>query len=289
MKEGLLKKLNRIFGGKMFLLLLFTFIFLMTTVLGNIGDSGYSGIQVQNYFSGSGKQGITQNISFNDIENNSYLLEFEDGLLVNYTQTEPIIPPAVFGGLVAYYKLDEKTGDVIIDEKESYNGINNGSMINQSGKINTSYLTGNGTKGKIENLYSEFEDNFSISAWVNLNSLSTGEVLWLSYEPYYSGLLLTSSKMHAYIHGNNYCYSDVNIGEWNHVVMTYDKSYTRLYINGNETNNAYIPGGTLVANCNVSLGGIDGYIDEVGIWNRTLNSTEVAELYNNGEGLTYSP
>jgi hypothetical protein len=31
------------------------------------------------------------------------------------------------------------------------------------------------------------------------------------------------------------------------------------------------------------------YIDEVGIWNRTLNSTEISDLYNAGVGITYQP
>jgi hypothetical protein len=31
----------------------------------------------------------------------------------------------------------------------------------------------------------------------------------------------------------------------------------------------------------------DGYIDEVGIWNKTLSPNEVTLLYNNNIGLTY--
>jgi hypothetical protein len=124
--KGLLKKLDKVLGGKMFLLFLFTFIFVITTVLGNIGDSGYSGIQVENYFSGSGKQGINQNISFNDTENNSHYFLFEDGLLVNYTKTIPIIPPQFpSSGLVAYYKLDDSSGGVE-DSYGSNDGTNNG-------------------------------------------------------------------------------------------------------------------------------------------------------------------
>ena len=32
----------------------------------------------------------------------------------------------------------------------------------------------------------------------------------------------------------------------------------------------------------------NGYIDEIGIWNRTLNDTEISWLYNSGDGLSYS-
>ena len=32
---------------------------------------------------------------------------------------------------------------------------------------------------------------------------------------------------------------------------------------------------------------IDGIMDEVGIWSRTLTSTEISDLYNSGDGLAY--
>jgi len=37
----------------------------------------------------------------------------------------------------------------------------------------------------------------------------------------------------------------------------------------------------------LSTADFDGLIDEVGIWSRALNSTEVSELYNSGSGLAY--
>lgn len=90
-------------------------------------------------------------------------------------------------------------------------------------------------------------------------------------------------------------------GTWYHLVYTYDGSYVRAYINGSQVGSDVAASGSGSANQNDSfaIGAVqgnpagtyyytpNGIIDEVGVWNRALSGTEISELYNSGNGLTY--
>ena len=89
--------------------------------------------------------------------------------------------------------------------------------------------------------------------------------------------------------------SDATLGEWHHLVATYDGSTMKLYVNGTLENSLSISG--TVANSDVEekafwLGGQaggdyhwDGTLDEVAIWGSVLTATEIQTLYNNGDGI----
>lgn len=93
-----------------------------------------------------------------------------------------------------------------------------------------------------------------------------------------------------------------NTSAWYHIVVTYDGTAsvagTKMYINGLiETISNSIDSlstGTTVSSANFEIGArsvtqeTDGLIDEVGIWSRELDSTDVTNLYNSGSGLAYS-
>jgi len=78
----------------------------------------------------------------------------------------------------------------------------------------------------------------------------------------------------------------------------YNMTHTQIYINGT-LNTTQAVGTTRTMNnaytVNTMIGGYSAYgqdyyysgiIDELGMWNRTLNSTEISDLYNNGDGTT---
>lgn len=76
-----------------------------------------------------------------------------------------------------------------------------------------------------------------------------------------------------------------------------------ITIMGNASNRTFYLNGTFVGNVTGGLGGLtstdlyigayrdgttfDGYIDELGIWNRTLTESEITELFNDGIGISY--
>lgn len=87
-------------------------------------------------------------------------------------------------------------------------------------------------------------------------------------------------------------------GTWHHLVYTQNNKDGKAYLDGsnikNDTTVAGLQIGTtpsgaaLCANGGLfSNGPFTGWIDELGIWNRTLTSSEVVQLYNGGVGMTY--
>lgn len=83
-------------------------------------------------------------------------------------------------------------------------------------------------------------------------------------------------------------------GGWQHVVVTFDSSGRKVYINGVEDTAS---GGVLTslpadvtsiirigARATSATRGFDGFMDEVTIWDRVISSSEVAGLYNSSGG-----
>lgn len=81
-----------------------------------------------------------------------------------------------------------------------------------------------------------------------------------------------------------------------HVVVTYNSSKMSLYMNGTLVNSSNLAGYTIGAGDGVGFsmfgrfGGTDimqdVILDEFGVWNKTLNSSDVTYLYNSGNGIT---
>ena len=87
-------------------------------------------------------------------------------------------------------------------------------------------------------------------------------------------------------------------GTWYHLVTTLDSSYLRLYINGLNVGNTSRASATAISSGTntFTLGRLgtynygywDGRMDEIGMWNRSLSDSEVKDLCNGGDGITYS-
>jgi len=85
---------------------------------------------------------------------------------------------------------------------------------------------------------------------------------------------------------------------WYHVVITYNGSTYQAYINGTKTAEkiqettsfvGWICMGGACADGGLWGGsGANDYMDEIGIWNRSLSTAEITDLYNGGTGITYS-
>ena len=94
-------------------------------------------------------------------------------------------------------------------------------------------------------------------------------------------------------------------GNWNHIVITHDGITPRIYINGSEASYSWSTdtdktswwtgvrsggGNGIAMGSKAPLNGashnewFDGKLDDIGIWDRALTSTEVGNLYNSGTG-----
>ena len=83
--------------------------------------------------------------------------------------------------------------------------------------------------------------------------------------------------------------------QWHHIVATYSNSTEtiKIYVDGNEEMSQVLPSfGAMATNADNLLVGIQGSygftgsMDELAIWNKALNSTEINSLYNNGSPVT---
>ncbi len=83
--------------------------------------------------------------------------------------------------------------------------------------------------------------------------------------------------------------ASASLNTWYHVVGTYDGSYIKIYVNGS-LDNSFATSTTMhMATNSVIIGGyfspgnlVDGTIDDVRIYNRSLSATEVKQLYKTG-------
>jgi len=209
-------------------------------------------------------------------------------------------------GLVSYYKLDETSG-VVLDSHNGLNdGTNNGSTAGVAGKLNTAYEF-NGINSSINISddqtinFSKF--NFTISFWVKPKSFVLNSGLFSKGTGTKDILEITtdtdgSIKYHLTTNTGGYNVVDSNYNltedEWNYVVITWNGSAQNIYINGTLDNLEFVSEGKYNGSTtdfwmgkDIGANNFNGTIDEFGIWNRTLNSTEILGLYNNSYGLTY--
>ena len=111
--------------------------------------------------------------------------------------------------------------------------------------------------------------------------------IWITSSGKLGGGFETSSGSNKYVSSPN---SYVN-GQWQHGVVTFDGSNVRLYVNGIQiasTSTTTVP--DIQGNQPFRIGAnslsisdiFKGDIDEVGVWNKALSSSEIAKIKNNG-------
>ena len=209
-------------------------------------------------------------------------------------------------GLVSYYKLDETSGSVI-DSAGSNDGTNNGATPNVAGKINTAYsFDGNNDYIDLSHI-TDFYDDLSegtLSYWFYSDTRHSGAMVW-HYEEggrrFYS-VIYNSDKTKLQMglgSASSVGTHTWNLSSWNHVVVVWNGTHFSQYLNNvlDINSNPYsYDSFTTGDNSPISLGldasgnqvYFNGIIDEVGLWNRALNDSEISDLYNNGDGITYT-
>ncbi len=229
------------------------------------------------------------------------------------------------GGVTSYYKFDQTTGAVL---DSVGGGIHNGTIVNGAGYtiargfngiINNSLnisATSTGSAGSYINFTNAQSDcldlNCSISGWINYTTsegvtffyigsedldnrnrtifqTSAGALSMTYTNQVGSGVTVTSSGGH-------------NNSQWQHIVGVINTTDILLYINGTLEGFTPLPAGTVGVNI-VNLrsyigaqantgGGVFNFFprqtDEFGIWNRTLNATDVSDLFNSGNAQAFT-
>jgi len=211
-------------------------------------------------------------------------------------------------GLILLMHLDETSGTITDDSGQNNNGTYNGNLYSQTGEINKSIgFDGHNDEIKIERTNNPELDptkEVTLSAWVKNTNRNHNYMRYIicraggsqgcSYGLYFNDGN-TYDRLGTEIVTNNgrqrkeWDWTGINT-KWFHWAMTFTNGTMKLYVNGQEKANWTGLGNTLVhrtqyANDDLYIGATDtaknayAHIDEVAIWNRTLNAQEIEEIY----------
>lgn len=214
---------------------------------------------------------------------------------------------ALTNNLVAYWKLDESTGNAS-DSSGNGKTLTNNSVSYSAGKINNAGNF-NGSNGQFSRSDMGLAPGFiSISFWVKPTSLPTSGNFMSMIARYANfGTYGYDFRLHndagtqkiQFTTGATYTVTSsttLSTSVWSHLAVTADGSNMYLYLNGSQIATSAVS--TLGSeNIDFFIGAINygagiqryfnGSIDEVGIWSRALSGAEVTQLYNSGAGLSY--
>lgn len=268
--------------------------------------TGSIGYYAQNLMTGAETSGsITQNLPNSDVllqwtfeicngDAGSQIIELMTACFNNYSMANGGTPSAYDGGtvaldagLVAYWAFEDgglsSTGDKNLAMAASI-GVNADAGFIGLG-ADFSLFDGGFAQVEDGGLVYTAAQARSVSMWAVTRDRTAVQVLYGT--PSTNATLYLSGTTFYSWSANILPYSPVN-NVWTHYVFTYTPGgVTAMYVNGRFTGAASQNIAlTLLWIGAVQTGGYywQGYIDEVGVWNRALTPNEVAALYNNGAG-----
>jgi hypothetical protein len=210
-------------------------------------------------------------------------------------------------GLVSYWRFDESSGN-------ASDSVGSNTLTNVNGATYTTGKIGNGADLELSSTqYFSITDaaqsglefltgDFSISMWVNFESLSDLVGLWdkwnsvsnrrsILWQISSTGMTLdTSANGSAQ---TNYSASHTfTTSTWYHLVLVKSGTTATFYVDGTAKTSGSATSTLFNNTLDIRIGNrqevskpLDGILDEVGVWNRALTSDEITELYNSTNGI----
>lgn len=216
---------------------------------------------------------------------------------------------ALTDDIISYWKFDVDSATQS-DSAGSNDGTVSGAAYTSSGKINSTYSY-DGTNDQISmgNPASlQVRSNFTINLWVNYTSTnknvgvltkddaSTDRNFYLLIR---DNVWSNTIDFGVFVSGaEQSCKSTtaLNDSQWHMITAIVDGTQSRIYVDGVNEKNTTLPSGIIDNDAaNFVIGSFEtsttlpfpGKVDEVGIWGRALQPSEITELYNSGSGLQY--
>jgi len=197
----------------------------------------------------------------------------------------PSGPPFPSSGLLAFWALADET-----DSSGNGNTLTNtNSVAFVAGKI------GNAAEFDYTNHLSramsvDFSADFSVSLWCKPADVANYGVMIYGGAGGTFAINYTGSNS---IDINNAAAAFLNVAAdpdlWHHIVATKDATDTKVWLNGTLAtqgeNQGNSSGSTIYLGNTEGAQNYTGLLDAVGIWSRVLTDSEVADLYNAGDGL----
>ena len=216
-------------------------------------------------------------------------------------------------GLMAYWKFNDVDNPNVNDSLGHTNGTNYNAQRGRTGVINNSiYFDGAGDWiDANETGWTTTNANFTISFWYNSSDyaaehypLERREGLDADASRPFDFQTLATPMLRVQISTGGGAaevrFTTPVAQTIYHVVATKNDSTLTLYIDGARIGNTSVAGaqGDLInPNSDFRFGGggagtrkyLQGIVDEIGFWNRSLSASEISDLYNGGSGITWQP
>lgn len=214
-------------------------------------------------------------------------------------------------GLVSYWILTSDAEDSLGNNNGTWSGVE----AYATGKVESTAATlasGDSSYincGNLGNTLPDSDDDRTITAWVYPVSTNAGNDLmtvvgWGTDAGHQlSEIVLTNQSLtdnKIEFHGNgddHYSSADIPFDQWTFIAVTVSASdQIKFYINGvldsTTTATSVATVGTTCAisrqpDCPGCGQYFIGKLEQIGVWGRALSATEISELYNEGNGLTY--
>lgn len=224
---------------------------------------------------------------------------------LSWTDTEAELGFGSIAGtdIVAYWNLDEVTGTIANDlsNYDNHGTLRNGLNFSDDSisAISGAGLSFDGTDDYVEIADSDAltPEHFSISLWVLPTDLGGGSQNTIAKRDTSNNgsyvFECNGTSVNHYININGWELFRMTYVEdqWQHVVVTYDGSKIRGYINAQFKNDVSVsgvlnndPGPLYLGNTAYSSRPFYGSLDEVSIYNRALTQSEISQIYSNPGG-----
>lgn len=224
----------------------------------------------------------------------------------------PLASADLNDGLRAYYKLNDNAANTnVVDSTGNYTSTTASSNTNTwsaTGLLNESF-TWDGTSDvytAAAALGNFGNGSFTISMWIkNVSGWQDGNMIHkytgTGVKGYYIKTLNAGGTIRFAMFDGAVNYVDSNVtangdGSWNHILGLRNETYYDIYVNGvHAGRDTGLSTTSLDSAVLLNFGeqshtsGLHykGGIDEIGIWERALTTSEIADLYNSGAGLQY--
>ncbi len=182
-------------------------------------------------------------------------------------------------GLISYVNFDDNLKD-----QQGYANDGVGTATFGAGKTGKAAVF-NGTNQDIKFAPKtpQINNKISVSFWFK-SAGTTPDQVFLSLPGIDFGTETQDQKVYLITQGTG-INGNINVGEWNHAVFSYDGVEMRLFVNGTLKNSKLTAGMITGFNSDLLLGSYFGIfwagsIDNLFIYNRAITQAEVSQLYN---------
>lgn len=195
-------------------------------------------------------------------------------------------------------------GTALVDSQENQNGtLVNTPTTGIAGIINEAYNFSSGSSEYISlanNLMDAYNNLYTITMWVNVAVVKNGDRPFDAEGRIAMLQMDAGGNMYARIYDGSTTKNTgviiIGIGDWEHWAITFEAGaidLLTLYKNGSTIQSVAVTNADNTQNRGVNIGAIydasggfiDAAIDNVKIWSRRLNASEILEDYNEGLGL----